>query len=367
MSDLTLSSLLPEWPAPSSESPILGVVRGEGIGPSLVDGALRVLSSATAQCGVSVAVDVAPDFADRDEYGMSLDDVARNFYESCFDAHIPIFHGPAGGRFVYELRREFGLGVKLTPIVPLPAMRDVSVVRPERLDGVDILIVRDNAGGIYQGTFGWKADGTEATHEARYERGQVESVIDVAMRAAEQRHQRLAVVTKPGGLPTISRMWHEVARERALAGIELDFIEIDNACFQLVAHPARFDVIVAPNMFGDVLGDTATALLGSRGLAYSANFGTAGHAVYQTAHGAAHDLAARDTANPIAQIRTLAWLVRASLGLDSVADLMEGAVISVLTRGTRTADIAGDSSTVVGTDDMCRLIAQFIDEGEEAW
>jgi len=367
MPELSPAALFPEWPAPSGGPYRIGVVRGEGIGPAIIDGALRVLDAVSQRFDLGVELHVAKPFVGRDDYGMSLDDAARAFYRTCFDEGTPILHGPAGGRFVYELRREFGLGVKLTPIVPMAVTRDASVVRPDRLDGIDILIVRDNAGGIYQGTYGWDADGTVATHEARYERSQVEAVIDVAMRAAEHRRQRVAVVTKPGGLPTISRLWQEVARERVLHGVKLDFIEIDNACFQLVSHATRFDVIVAPNMFGDVLGDTATVLLGSRGLSYSANFGTAGRAVYQTAHGAAHDLAGLDVANPVAQIRSLAWLMRASLGLDSVADLMEGAVTSVLARGTRTGDIASEASTVVGTDDMCRLIAKFIDEGEEAW
>jgi 3-isopropylmalate dehydrogenase len=241
---------------------------------------------------------------------------------------------------------------------------DASIVRPERLTDVDVLIVRDNAGGIYQGTFGWNSDRSAATHETRYERSQVEDVVNVAVRAATLRKGRLAVVTKPGGLPTISQLWREVALERQGADVELDFVEIDNACFQLLADPRRFDVIVAPNMFGDVLGDTATTLLGSRGLSYSANFGADGRAVFQTAHGAAHDLTNADVANPIAQMRTLAWLLRSQYGLDNAAAVIEGAISAVLARGIRTADIAIQTSTVVGTEEMCRLIGAGILEGE---
>lgn len=137
-------------------------------------------------------------------------------------------------------------------------------------------------------------------------------------------------------------------------------LEIDNACFQLIADPARFDVVVAPNMFGDIVGDTAALLLGTRGLSYSANFGTGGAAVYQTAHGAAHDLAGRDVANPIAQILTMAWLLRSALGLAAAAEAIESATHGVLASGMRTADCAAPGSTVVGTAAMAESIAERI-------
>ena len=328
-------------------NPTIAVVDGEGVGPSIIEAALEVLAAATEVSGRAVGVIRSAPLADRDEFGLVVGDSIRSFYSEAFANAVPILHGPAGGRFVYQLRHEFELAVKHTPIEVCPEMTNASIVDARRAAGADLLIVRDNAGGIYQGDF--VRDGDSATQTARYTVEQVETVIASAVEAASTRNRRLTVVTKPGGVPTISRLWREVAERIVPDSIELDFLEIDNACFQVLADPTRFDVIATPNMFGDVLGDTATALLGSRGMAYSANFGADGRAVYQTAHGAAHDLAGTDTANPVAQILSLAWLLRHSLGLDSEAAMIVAAVRNELGRNVRTPDVADEDSMVVGT------------------
>ena len=121
-------------------------------------------------------------------------------------------------------------------------------------------------------------------------------------------------MTKPGGIPAISELWRECAERPGDGDVAIEVIEVDNACFQLVADPHRFDVVAAPNMLGDIVADTAALVLGSRGMSYSANFRSTAQAVYQTGHGAAHDLAGSGRANPVAQIRSLAWLLRESLG-----------------------------------------------------
>jgi 3-isopropylmalate dehydrogenase len=161
-------------------------------------------------------------------------------------------------------------------------------------------------------------------------------------------------------------LWREVAEATVPGNIELDFLEIDNACFQVLADPTRFDVIATPNMFGDVLGDTATALLGSRGMAYSVNLSDTGRAVYQTAHGAAHDLTGKDVANPSAQVLSLAWLVRDSLGLPKVAEVMVNALRAEISRGVRTPDIAGENSMVVGTKRFTERVCEAIRAGHGA-
>ena len=302
-----------------SQVPTIAVVDGEGIGPSIIAAALDVLSAATDATGTPIDVRRIPDLTERDEYGLVVGRDALTVFNELFASHIPVLHGPAGGRYVYQLRDIFELSVKHTPIVPWPELADASIVDSRRTKGVDILVVRDNSGGLYQGEF--ELEDGRATHTAAYTARQVRTVIESAVDAAERRQNRLTVVTKPGGVPAISRLWRDVAEETVPGHIELDFLEIDNACFQVLADPARFDVIATPNMFGDVLGDTATALLASRGMAYSVNLSDSGRAVYQTAHGAAHDLAGKDVANPTAQILSLAWLVRDSLGLPKVADV----------------------------------------------
>jgi isocitrate/isopropylmalate dehydrogenase len=140
-------------------------------------------------------------------------------------------------------------------------------------------------------------------------------------------------------------------------GVDLDQLEVDNVCYQVIADPRRFDVLVTPNMLGDIVADTAAIVLGSRGMALSANFGDRGWGVYQTGHGSAHDLAGLDSANPVGQIHSLAMLLRESLGLVDAADLIERAVREVLGGGLRTADIAGPDSTVVSTGAMGDAIA----------
>lgn len=345
-----------------SQVPTLAVVDGEGIGPSIVSAALEVLTAATEVSGTTIAIDRMPSLTERDEYGLIVGASAQAEYNRVFASGFPVLHGPAGGRFVYQLRDQFDLSVKQTPIVPWAELADASIVDPRRTRDVDILVVRDNAGGLYQGDFG--ADGDSAVHSARYTEAQVSHVIRAAVQAAEQRNHRLTVVTKPGGVPTISRLWREVAEKTVPSTIELDFCEIDNACFQVLADPKRFDVIATPNMFGDVLGDTATALLGSRGMAYSVNRSESGRAVYQTAHGAAHDMTGKDVANPSAQILTLAWLVRDSLGLSKVADAMVAGLRAEIGRGVRTPDIAGENSMVVGTTRFTERVCDAIRAGD---
>lgn len=360
MTDVTLADLFEGCtPKPRGSSARVAVVPGEGIGPAVAASALRVMLAATEVTGTSVGiVHAETDVSD----GGFTDEVASE-YLSWFESGTPILHGPVGGRFVYEFRSAFDLFVKITPVQPWSELADSTLIRPERIRGTDAIIVRDNVAGLYQGAYGLRDQGHAAFHEATYQWSQIERLMDVAVRLAEQRQGRLTVITKPGGVPTISSLWRQVAEHRTPQNVTLEFLDIDNACFQMVAMPTRFDVLVAPNMFGDVLGDTAATVLGSRGLSYSANFSGEGLAAYQTAHGAAFDLAGRDVANPVAQILTLAWLLQSHWGLADVANLMVGATRQVLGEGIRTADIASSTSHVVGTVEMSEVIAARIEEG----
>jgi 3-isopropylmalate dehydrogenase len=273
--------------------------------------------------------------------------------------------GPGGGRFVYELRRRFDLYCKLVPLQPVRALRDTGVLRPDALEGVDILVIRENIGGLYLGEFGFDelAGRRRAFHCFHYDEAQVERILRVAVTASRMRRSRLCVVTKPGGAPSISELWRGQA-ERLVPGqgVELRVLEIDTACYQLVAQARDFDVVVAPNMFGDVLADGATVLLGSRGMSCSANFGDGGRAVYQTGHGAAHDLAGTDRANPVGQIHSLAMMLHESFGRPDLAAALRGAVESALAAGWRTPDIAVPGCHVVGTGELGRRIAHALEE-----
>jgi len=335
---------------------VVGVLVGEGIGPEVVPAALEVLDAVGGATGrhFDVRIVEGPSRAARDA-GLPPDVTALG--EAVFAAGGAMFCGPVGGRFVYDLRARFDLYCKIVPLRPSPALSNAMIVHSERLAGVDVLIVRENVGGLYGGAFGRRDGGRVAFQECAYDAPQVDRIVGAAAALAARRLGRLAVVVKRGGVPEVSALWCERAEHIAdRTGVTLEILDVDNAGFQLVANPRRFDVVVAPNMLGDVLADVGAVLLGSRGMSYSVNFGPAGRAVYQTGHGAAYDLAGTDRANPLAQILALAAMLRESFGLFDAADEVEAAVERVLASGVRTADVAGPGSRIVGT----RVLAQHV-------
>ena len=343
-------------PIRAASAPVVGVLVGEGIGPEVVPAALEVLDAVADVTGRRFDVRVV-ETPSRTTLDAGLPAEITAFGDAVFAAGGAMFCGPVGGRFVYDLRARFDLYCKVVPVRPSPALADAMVVAADRLAGTDLLIVRENLGGLYGGAFGRRDGGRVAFQECAYDARQVDRIVDVAAALAARRSGHLAVVVKRGGVPAVSALWCERAERIAdRCGVALDVVDVDNAGFQLVANPRRFDVIVAPNMLGDVLADVGAALLGSRGMSYSANFGPAGRAVYQTGHGAAYDLAGTDRANPIAQILALAAMLRESFALFDAADEVVSAVERVLASGLRTADVVGPGSRVVGT----RVLAQHI-------
>jgi 3-isopropylmalate dehydrogenase len=331
----------------------ISVVRGEGVGPSVIDATIQVLEAAVKVSSLSLDFTYSPDFNGYDES-------ARRFFQESFSLRRPVITGACGGRFVYDLRKDFELAYKFTPLVPEPSLADATIIRPERLVGVDILMVRDNLSGFYQGEFDATEDFETARQTAAYKKSDVVSLMQVTKAAAKARSGKLTVVTKPGGVPTISELWRQAALEVVDSELELEFLEVDNAAYQLVADPKRFDVVVAPNMFGDILGDTGSLLLASRGMSYSANFSFSGDAVYQTAHGAAHDLAGKNSANPIGQVLSAAWMLEREFGLTQIAQNIRLAIGEVLSEGFRTADVAAPGSKVLGTVELTEKIIELL-------
>lgn len=347
---------LPDWPAraPEPRTCTIGAIPGEGIGPEVVGAALAVLEAAAKSGGFEVALRKGGDTTER-RLGAEVAELCA----SVFAADGAVLCGPVGGRFVYELRARFDLYCKLVPLRPTPALADAALVRPALLRDVDLVIVRENVGGLYFGAHGRGDGGRVAWQELRYDADAVARIVTVAARLARQRSGRLTVIVKNGGIPSVSALWREQGEAIAAAhGVAVEALDVDNASFQLIAQPQRFDVVVAPNLLGDVLADSTTVLLGSRGLSYSVNLGSAGRAVYQTGHGAAYDLAGADRANPVAQIRTLAMMLRESFGLLRAAARIEGAVERVLAEGWRTPDVAGPGSRIVGTRELAARIAE---------
>jgi 3-isopropylmalate dehydrogenase len=360
-----LAAAIPGWerlPEPRAEN-VIGAFSGEGVGPEVVGAALDVLEAVADGSSLRFTVrhGGAIGLAARKALGAELTSEAASFCEGIFAEGGAVLCGPGGGRFVYELRAKFDLYCKLVPIRPVAALRDAGPLRERSVQGVDIVVVRESVGGAYFGDYGARRHSAgieEAYHQFRYDAGQVERILRVAFELAVRRRGRLAVVVKPGGIPSISELWVQRAKQVNEAyGVELEALEVDNACYQIAADAARFDVVAAPNLFGDVVADTAALLLGSRGMSLSAGFGSAGRAVYQTGHGAAHDLAGSGRANPLGQIRSLAMLLGESFGHTDLQAAIELAVEEVLAAGWRTPDVMAPGCTCVGTRELARRVA----------
>jgi len=345
----------------------VGVLPGEGIGPEVTSAALTVLSALAAVPGaprfdvrVGGAIGREAELAS----GRALTEEVARFCAHTFAAGGAVLCGPGGSRFVYDLRRRFDLFCKLSPLRPIAALAGAGRLRAEALNGTDVLIVRENCGGVYQGE--WREmsgpDGRVAEHAFRYSETQVRRLVETAARLAGARRGRLCVVVKDGGVPSVTALWRDLGREAAArAGVDASFVDVDLAGYRLIQEPQAFDVVACPNLFGDVLADLGAVLLGSRGVSFSGNFAASGAAVYQTNHGSAHDLRGADRANPIGQIASLAMMLRESFGLAREAALVEGAVEDVLRGGHRTFDVAEPGSTVVGTSELARRVAERVE------
>lgn len=363
-SGLRLSDLVCKRPALCSGGPLpLAVLAGEGVGPELISACEPVLHAIEANTAYRFDTEYGGNIGKTAlaESGNSLTDEVTDFCQRSFQRGAPLLCGPGGDRFVYKLRSTFDIYAKFVPLQPLPALQDSGVLRASAVEDVDILLVRENLGGVYQGA--WHSEQTDlgrlAHHSFEYDESQVQRIVALAVAAAQQRQGKLCVVYKPGGTPTISALWEDVAR-RCVQGteIELRFLEVDTAAYLLLAEAASFDVVVAPNLFGDVLGDAAALLLGSRGMSYSYNISEGGASVFQTAHGAAFDLQGTQTANPLGQIQTLAALLHESYGLFELSAALLTACNHVLAVGLRTADIMRQGAQLLSTQEMGDAVAQ---------
>jgi 3-isopropylmalate dehydrogenase len=243
------------------------------------------------------------------------------------------------------LRKGLDLYANLRPIKPLPALYDASPLRRERIEGTDLLVVRELTGGIY---FGEKTrTETSASDVCSYTTAEIERIARTAFGAARA---KVSSVDKANVLET-SRLWREVVsalHAREFPQVELEHVLVDNAAMQLVSSPRDFDVILTENMFGDILSDEAAMLTGSIGMLPSASLGDQdprAPGVFEPVHGSAPDIAGRGVANPLAMFLSAAMLLRHGLHLASEAAAVESAVQRALDAGLRTADLGGQAST----------------------
>jgi 3-isopropylmalate dehydrogenase len=324
---------------------------GDGIGPEIMAPALELLH-AVAEVEVSEHVFGG---ASIDAHGSALTD---EVLAACRGADAVLLaavggpkwdstdpHAPRPEQGLLGLRKGLGLYANLRPVRPLPALYDSSPLRRERIEGTDLLVVRELTGGIY---FGEKQrTPTGAVDVCSYSVEEVERIARVAFEAAAGRSGRVASVDKANVLET-SRLWREVVTRIAADydGLELEHVLVDNAAMQLVANPAAFDVILTENMFGDILSDEAAMITGSIGMLPSASLGGDGPGLFEPVHGSAPDIAGQGIANPLAMFLSVALLLRHGLGLEAEAAQVESAVDRSVADGLRTRDLGGTATTV---------------------
>ena len=342
---------------------VIGILPGEGVGPELMVVVKELLNIVARHQKLEFDIREGGPIGSKveKEQGSALTEEVAGFVGSIFSDGGALLCGPGGGRFVYDLRARFNLFCKFTPIRPIPAVRDAGVLRPEAVADVDMVIVRENVSGLYfsEGTL----SENQAIHTFHNYLEDIIQILEVAIRLAQQRRGKLTLTVKRAAIREASELWIQTFNELTSGiGLETSILEVDNANYQIIAAAKSFDVLVAPNMFGDILSDGAALLLGSRGMSFSGNYSVSEEAVYQTAHGAAYDLSGTDKANPIGQILSTSMMLRESFGLGKESAAIEAAVEQILAAGIRTMDIASAESQIVGTKEMGRHIATALEK-----
>jgi 3-isopropylmalate dehydrogenase len=257
------------------------------------------------------------------------------------------------------LRKLLNVYANLRPVAVHPALAAASPLKPERLRGVDLLVVRELTGGLYYGEPRGR-NGTHAVNTLSYAVSEVERVARVAFEAARTRRRLVTSVDKANVLE-VSQLWRETVTHvaRDYPDVRLEHLYVDTAAMKLVTEPAAFDVLLTENMFGDILSDEAAVLAGSLGLLASASLG-AGPGLFEPVHGSAPPLAGKGIANPIGAIAAMALLLRHGLQLPEAADAVEVAIALALDGGARTPDLAGPGQTSLGTAQMGGRIADLL-------
>ena len=330
----------------------IAVLPGDGIGPEVIAEAERALETAGDRFGIEFTLQRFPigaagvaaagdPFPEETRAGVTRADA--------------VLLGAVGDPSLDQAPRH------LRPIAVFPALVDRSPLKADRLEGVDVLIVRELTGGLYYGEpRGRDAGGAAAVNTLRYTAAEIKRVARVAFEAARRRRGHVTSVDKANVLE-VSQLWRESVTRvgQDYPDVQLDHLYVDTAAMRLVADPRAFDVLLTENMFGDILSDEAAVLVGSLGLLPSASLGE-GPGLFEPIHGSAPDIAGRDVANPIGAIATVALLLRHGLTLAEPAAAVERAISLALEQGARTQDIAEPGAAALGTRAMGARIAGLI-------
>ena len=342
---------------------------GDGIGPEVYQSACQVLAVLEESYGLHIDLDEQLiGGAAVDATGLPL---PQQTIDACRQADAALLGAVGGPKWdghpaeqrpelgLLKIRAEFKLFCNLRPIVTHPSLHAFSPVKADRLENVDLMIVRELTGGSYFGEK-WR-DENQAEDVCRYTREEVERVTRAAARIAQQRKGRITLVDKANVLET-SRLWRAVAHEvidREFPDISMENMYVDAASMHLLTRPADFDVMLTENLFGDILSDEASMLCGSMGLLPSASLNEHSFGLYEPVHGSAPDIAGQGKANPYAMLLSLAMMLRYSLDCSEQADLLEHSIHRCWNEGILTRDLRPDGySTIEITDAVCeRLMA----------
>ncbi len=341
---------------------------GDGIGPEVVSQAVRMLEAiASAFHHIFVYQERLMGGCSIDQFGSSLTDETLADCQAADAVLLGAVGGPKWDnpnakdrpeRGLLALRKGLGVFANLRPVKVHPALIDASPLKPEKLAGVDILVIRELTGGLY---FGWPKgrdikDGRErAVDTLEYYDYEIRRVIELAFKLALGRQRKVTSVDKANVLES-SRLWRQIAVQVGAENpeIALEHVLVDTAAMRLITGPASMDVMVTENMFGDILTDEASVLAGSMGMLPSASLGAGRVGLYEPIHGSAPDIAGKGIANPIGMILSTAMLLRHSLGLETEAAVIEKAVDDTITAGARTADLGGKLTTTQMADEIIR-------------
>ena len=360
----------------------IAILGGDGIGPEVVAESMKVLDA------ISVKFDHDFNLKNEmiggcaiDKFGTALPDQTL---ETCNNSDAIILGAVGGPKWddpaaktrpedgILAVRKSLGLFANLRPVKVYPALINSSPIKPNLLQGVDMMVLRELTGGLYFGKpkKRWNtSQGRRGVDTLKYTEKEIERILRVGFELALNRNKKLTSVDKQNVLES-SRLWREIAVELSseYPEVELEHILVDNAAMQLIRNPASFDVIVSENTFGDILTDEASVLSGSMGMLPSASLAELPGkkskitklSLYEPIHGSAPDIAGKGIANPIGSILSTAMMLRLSFGLNQEAEAIEKAVDSALSEGYRTADIASDGGTVVNTTKMGDVISGII-------
>jgi 3-isopropylmalate dehydrogenase len=347
------------------------VLAGDGVGPEITQQAVLVLEAVGSRFGHDFCF-VPADFGGcaLDRWGSPLPDETL---QACKAADAVLLGAVGGPRWdgadrhlrpekgLLELRQKMGVFANLRPAKLFPQLAFASPLKNEVLEGgIDLVIVRELTGGIYFGSHETHGQPGQriATDILVYSEYEIERIIRVAFETAKKRSKRVVSVDKANVLDS-SRLWRELAHKIACEypDVTLTDMLVDNAAMQLVRNPSQFDVLVTENMFGDILSDEASMVVGSIGMMPSASLGQGEAGIYEPIHGSAPELAGKDLANPIGTILSAAMMLRYSFGMEIEAQAVEEAVERALSDGLRTVDIYSKGTTKVGCQEMGKIIS----------